>query len=597
MLSPFLLSSTVDSLSSPSSFLFSASLLLTLTIVTHFFPHSLFNASAFALYLSFLHPFSLSTSLISFLISFLSSSSPPSHSTTFPHPFFLVLVQPITNPATTRQYIPEHKLLHLLHSEYNNPFQNHTMRIEHPSSVRLAAALLIMTLASSSSPSSYFTSAVNTLNINNHETFSPSHNDEPFALPPSLPPHIQQNLHHSQHQQLLKRHSPSSQSHTLSKRAAPQGWIDYYSSTGAFIDESILTSASCLTLPSTWGIIDITLATRPNPANNERDVLQLFNDKNCITVNREPATQTGWVLIAMYFNKVPQSLQWVRTGASTTTTTTTTTTSSQSVAPTASSSSSVPTQTLSVSSSSLPSPSPTAQTPPPDGITNPQPSHHTTFPNALIPPKPLPDSSSSSAWGDNCGGPQNDPDSPGCKGARQVSHILITGITIALVVVALMAAGSFYIYRRFYANALPTTTTGNSSSYRSNQQNNHSQTGGGGGGGGGSYAFSGTHNMNSSVSGSGTRSGSGTASGTGTGTGTGRQLGDDANPDYEYCHDQDENEPPRFMFDHRHDNVNTNRNPRLFNEGNNNTNTLAAPTSIHYPNNSSDISLIERVRK
>ncbi|OAQ32233.1 hypothetical protein K457DRAFT_135568 [Linnemannia elongata AG-77] len=432
-----------------------------------------------------------------------------------------------------------------------------------------------MTLSSSSS----FTSAVvNTLNTNNHDTLSLSHNDElPFTLPPSLPPHIQQYLHHNHHQQLIKRQlpPPSSQPHnTLSKRANPQAWIDYYSSTGAFIDESILTSTSCLTLPSTWGIIDITLATRPNPANNERDVLQLFNDKNCITVNREPATQTGWVVIALYFNKVPQSLQWTRIGASTTTTTTpTTTTAAPTSSNSASSSSSASTQTLSISTSSIPTSSPTDEL-------HPQPSHHTTFPNALIPPKPLPDSSSSSAWGDNCGGPENDPDSPGCKGARQVSHILITGITIALVVVALMAAGSFYVYRRFYANALPTTTTGNSSSYRSNQNNNHSHTGGGGG----SYAFSGTHNMNSSVSGSGTRSGSGTASG--TGTGTGGRLGDDANPDYEYCHEQDENEPPRFMFDHRHDNVDTNRNP------------LAAPSSsVHYPNNSSDISLIERVRK
>ncbi|KAF9541196.1 hypothetical protein EC957_003329 [Mortierella hygrophila] len=90
--------------------------------------------------------------------------------------------------------------------------------------------------------------------------------------------------------------------------------------------------------------------------------------------------------------------------------------------------------------------------------------------------------------------------------------------------------------------------------------------------------------MNSSASGSGTRFGSGTASGTLSGTGA--QLGDDANPDYEYCHDQDENEPPRFMFNHRHDNVDTNRNP-----------LAAPPSSVPYPNNSSDINLIERVRK
>ncbi|KAG0377973.1 hypothetical protein BGX24_005024, partial [Mortierella sp. AD032] len=73
--------------------------------------------------------------------------------------------------------------------------------------------------------------------------------------------------------------------------------------------------------------------------------------------------------------------------------------------------------------------------------------------------------------------------------------------------------------------------------------------------------------MNSSSSNSHTASGTGTVSG----SVPGRRLGDDANPDYQYCHDEDDepddgSKPPKFMFDHRHDNINTNRNPRFFQE-------------------------------
>ncbi|KAF9930557.1 hypothetical protein FBU30_000346 [Linnemannia zychae] len=445
------------------------------------------------------------------------------------------------------------------------------MRVNRLSTVRLAAVLFVMTIASSS----FLTAAQP--RANNHDT----------SLHPS---HIQQHVHNRQHYCQHHQHPATAtclHNHTqyphLSKRAPspPKAWADYYTKEGIFLDQDTLVSGTCHSIPSSWGILELTAATRPNTG--ERDVLTFYNDKNCVTVNKEPATQTGKVIIAMYFDKVPQSVQWTRIPSDSTITTTkpsSQSSSTLSATPTVSTSSSLPPSTI---TSISPSPDDSEPTPPP---------HSTVFPTALIPPKPHSDSSSS-ARDEKCSGSNN----PGCKGPRT---LLIIGIVIAVVVITLMAAGSVYVYRRFYTpDIIP--MTGASSSYRSNR-NNPNSSHRSHPGGNTSYAFSGTNNMNSTAS--YTQSQSQTLSRSqyhaSTTSGTGRQPGDDANPDYEYCHDDDDgpddgSKPPRFMFDHSHDNIDTNRNPRLFNE----SRSTPSPISTQFANNnlgSSDINLVERVR-
>ncbi|KAF9105564.1 hypothetical protein BGX29_011949 [Mortierella sp. GBA35] len=443
------------------------------------------------------------------------------------------------------------------------------MRIDCPSSVRLAAVLMVMTFASSSSTAADFDTFFDLINDDNNAFTIDNHND--ISLPLPIQPLIQQ---------LQRPHRRAAAQPQA--QAQPQAWIDYYSSLGNYISEDTLVSGRCHTLPSTWGILDILPFTRPNPAFAERDQLVLFNDPHCITVNKEPATKTGYVLIAMYFNKVPQSVQWTRFSSDpspqpppVTTTTSRTPAASTSSQPTTAASSSLPTTLLPSSSSSSQS---TLLTPAPPLGVPPQPTpNHSTFPLALIPPKPLPDSSSSSAWGDNCGGPENDPNSPGCKGAQKVKHFLIVGITVAVIAVSFMAAGSLYMYRKFYTQ--PLSTTQGSSTYPSNHHTNNYSSG-----------INTNSNSNSNSQGA-------SASRSGTASGTGRRLGDDADPEYEYVHDDDGTSPPRFMFNHRHDNINTHRNPRLFHEASSAPAPVGGASDHPYPNNASDISLIERVRK
>ncbi|KAG0082632.1 hypothetical protein BGZ93_008110 [Podila epicladia] len=73
---------------------------------------------------------------------------------------------------------------------------------------------------------------------------------------------------------------------------------------------------------------------------------------------------------------------------------------------------------------------------------------HTTFPTALIPPKPLDPSSSSG----------NDPcahEGDACQKARHVTQFLIVGIVVAVLAVGFMVGGSYYIYRKFYTPEEP----------------------------------------------------------------------------------------------------------------------------------------------
>ncbi|KAG0365900.1 hypothetical protein BC939DRAFT_446156 [Gamsiella multidivaricata] len=343
-------------------------------------------------------------------------------------------------------------------------------------------------------------------------------------------------------------------------------WVDYYTPIGGFVSEDTASSGDCLRIsrPS-WGIINITPMT--SLSDNAKDQVQLYNDLNCGVLNREPASQTGLTLISWYFFNIPQSLRWTRilpslpattTVPKETTTAATTTTITTTIANTTAATMTATLTTTMLTTSSTPTTSPitTPVSKPPTPSGDAPTPIRTTFPTALIPPKPM---DATSGWGNSCN-PNSTSTSgsqPDCKGAtRKVNQVLIVGITVAVLVVGLMAAGAFYIYRTFYTppeDSFP-----------------------------GSSAFIGT--------GAGVRSNPRTAYGGGTGGGSGH---DD---DYQYIHDEDENSPPRFMFDHRHDNINTNKNPKLFKENVSDPSSSSNQQQTSFGHSPSDISLIERTK-
>ncbi|KAF9990805.1 hypothetical protein BGZ75_009496 [Mortierella antarctica] len=327
-------------------------------------------------------------------------------------------------------------------------------------------------------------------------------------------------------------------------------WVDYYTVQGAWVGEDITASGDCLLLSYPyWSIINIT-PMRAFSSPFDKDQFVLYNDPNCVSVNREPASKTGYILISYYFSKVPLSIRWTRiqpvpppvptiptTTRSITTAATTATSAEPKITP----------------SSLLLSLSSATATPTTRAIAGLPTPIRTTFPTALIPPNPM---DSTAGWGDHScdassdGGSSSD---PACQTSKHVNQFIIAGVTISIVVLALMAAGTVYIYRTYYAPDHPTSSFMGSSAYFRNGSTSHSPSDAGP-----SHHTSNNNNNNNNSPSGGHRSG---------GT-TDAHDDEDTNPDYVYIHDENELEgaPQRFMFDHSRDNINTNKNPKLFKE-------------------------------
>lgn len=257
------------------------------------------------------------------------------------------------------------------------------------------------------------------------------------ALPyPTPSPSIQHQHRRAQPPTRIDLLGPSANS------ASTQAWIDYYTLDGAFLEEDVANSGACVTIPNTWGILLVTPETHSDTA------LVLYNDASCSTVNREPGGQTGLIVIATYFKQRPKSLRWTSSLA------VTSSSSTSAIAPaTSTTSSGVPTTT------SVGLPPPTSPTPDPSVIgaphmppgNGPVPTPiHSTFPTALIPPKPLDPSISSG--NDPC---TRDDSNDACQKARHVTQFLIVGIAVAVLTVGLMVGGSYYIYKKFYIPEKP----------------------------------------------------------------------------------------------------------------------------------------------
>ncbi|KAI9231960.1 MAG: hypothetical protein BYD32DRAFT_441376 [Podila humilis] len=257
-----------------------------------------------------------------------------------------------------------------------------------------------------------------------------------FALPyPTPSPSIQ-------HQH--RRAQPPTRNDLLGQSvssALTEAWIDYYTLDGAFLAEDVANSGACVTIPNTWGILLVT------PTTYSDSTLVLYNDASCSTVNREPGGQTGLIVIAIYFTQRPGSLRWTSSLA-----VTSSPSSMSAIAPTSTTFSGAPT-TISVEL-----PPPTSLTSNPSAISAPNkpPGNgpvptpiHSTFPKALIPPKPLDPSASSG--NDPCTHNEND----ACQKARHVTQFLIVGIAVAVLTVGLMMGGSYYIYKKFYTPEEP----------------------------------------------------------------------------------------------------------------------------------------------
>ncbi|KAF9566644.1 hypothetical protein EC968_003693 [Mortierella alpina] len=376
-----------------------------------------------------------------------------------------------------------------------------------------------------------------------------------------------------------------------------QALVSYYSYWGEWKGEDIISSGACLLLSNPhWYILFIrpwSPSAFPPSSSSSSCVdhkLVLYNDLNCVGVNNEPASKTGSVFVASYFFKVPLSMRWTciqplppsppPPSKLPTTTTTSTLTTAIATLPSISRSGTVLSPSTATSTAAAIAGHPT----PP----------RTPFPTALIPPNPM---DSTADWGDHScktsdGGASSSSSDPACQTNPQVNHVIIAGVTISIIVLALMAAGTVYIYRVYYAPDHPTSSWMGSSAFR----NGSSSHPGGSGSGPHSNSNSNTH---SSSSNGGHRSGT-----------VMDDHDEDVNPDYVYVHDESELErsgaPQQFMFDHRRDNINTNRNPKLFKENSASPSTSSrtrySGTALTFANNggastnASDINLLERTR-
>ncbi|KAF9966438.1 hypothetical protein BGZ70_002326 [Mortierella alpina] len=369
-----------------------------------------------------------------------------------------------------------------------------------------------------------------------------------------------------------------------------QAWVDYYTALAAWVGEDVISSGDCLVLSyPRWSIISIT-PMRPFSSPFDRDQFVLYNDPNCVSVNRELASKTGYILISSYFSKVPLSMRWTRIQPLPPIPTTTTTTTPSITTPSSNIHPSTPVEPKLTPSSVLLSLSLSTATPTGAIVGLPPTPIRTTFPTALIPPNPA---DSTAGWGDHSCSDATDGSSssdPACQTSKHVNQFLIAGITISIVVLVLMTAGTVYIYRTYYAPDHPTSSFMSSSAYR----NGSSPP---------SHPGSSSHHQNNSNTNGGSSHGDHRS---GTNTMDDHQDGQgDANPDYVYIHDENELEgaPQRFMFDHSRDNINTNKNPKLFKESStspSSSRTRYSGTLLTFANssenNASDINLLERTR-
>ncbi|KAG0211323.1 hypothetical protein BGX28_008146 [Mortierella sp. GBA30] len=447
------------------------------------------------------------------------------------------------------------------------------MRVEGQSSVLVLLATIASSLLAHGSPKAL--PALSSLSPSPYPsaTFSTKASDTSFISP--VPLSIDSDP--IQHDEALNhRLHPRKASTEYPLNGPQQAWVDYYGYQGQYLGEDVTSSGDCLLLsfPTSWDIISITpMSTQPlDPKDQPQVQVILYNDPNCISVNHEPASRTGFTIIAFYFYRIPMSLRWIRTSPpNLSTPAVATKTSALSISASASASS------LSISSSSISFTAATTATAtiatattnlslalaPPTPI-------RTTFPTALIPPNPM--DSATTGWSNDC---SSDSDS-GCQTKKHVTRVIVVGITVAVLVVGFMIAGSFYIYRTFYAPEQPSSSFFMSSTSNNNNNNNNS------------------NNNNSNNPNNNSKDNSNT-----------NPDHSDWNPGYQYNHDEDEDDGrPRFMFDHSHDNVNTNKNPKLFRENS----TGPSPSSSSWPrynsgritqnnnNNASDICLLERIK-
>ncbi|KAF9980888.1 hypothetical protein BGZ65_004564 [Modicella reniformis] len=299
------------------------------------------------------------------------------------------------------------------------------------------------------------------------------------------------------------------------------------------------------------------------------DQLFVYNDRYCGSINQEPASQTGLTLVATYFRSLPRSLRWMRVPAGSLSTTTEamsklSSTSSNTATATATITTNSTTPTATTTKNTNATITTISQTPTTTSAPTPI---RTDFPPALIPPNP--DPSSSDEREDRCRENSND----GCTQKTRVNRVLTVAVTIAVLGVGLMLAGSFYIYRTF--RSPPESSFYDSFTVNSGRKNNSIISSGG------------SRNQNQSA----------------------EALADEPedagyNDNYQYVHDEDPNAPPTFMFNHRQDNINTNKDPKKFKE---NVSANTSRTMLGNPGTSStssqqrfkgfqqsDINLVER---
>ncbi|KAG0019170.1 hypothetical protein BGZ80_006219, partial [Entomortierella chlamydospora] len=267
--------------------------------------------------------------------------------------------------------------------------------------------------------------------------------------------------------------------------------------------------------PSNWSIVQVTPQT---PADSfETDTLLVYNDDACTVPSHDTSAQVlPMIVVTTYYRyRAPLSFKWVRysTLAPNTTTTTTTPGSTSTHLTKTSTNPSQPTSTSTTTTTVEALPTAT---------------YRPSFQTSILPPKPTlwwnrPCSHNSTACK-----PQND---------NTTRNVIIVGVTVSLLALGFLAAGAYYIYRTFYSSPDSDSANNITSSdaiFKTNTRSN-------------------TSTLNRMNPGNNSSSSS-------TGDITGY------NSSYVYNHDEDESVPPKFMFDHRHDNINTNRNPKLFNE-------------------------------
>ncbi|KAF8972819.1 hypothetical protein BGZ46_010061 [Entomortierella lignicola] len=298
-------------------------------------------------------------------------------------------------------------------------------------------------------------------------------------------------------------------------------WFKYFQADGTFISEDLSGGGVCYTIPQSTNWSILQVVPVVAKDPDEMDQLDLFSDSSCQNPDRDPGGQTESSLVLVASYFRFRLPQSIRWIRFSTSSPNATTTAT--LTSSHSGTAALPTTTATTTLV----------------ITTPAPSN---FPTDLLPPFPT----------GNWGGPgwcHNATNSCGAAhGDDNDNHILIVAICVTILAVGFLLASAFYIYRTFYS---PTDSNGNVTGsdeiFNSNHKSNHSS----------SFHSAAEAEINPSG----------------------------FNSSYTYNHDEDENAPPRFMFDHRHDNINTNRNPKLFKESSSfsRTNNSTIHPSVHIP--------------